>query len=268
MQRFLTTLFLVPLALAAVFLLPARWFLLFVLLFVDLTALELIRIGRGQAPGAPLRALLVLIPLTIIALAAALRGEPNLPIDGALLVSVLLLPAAGLLLLFGRTPVAESLTGLGVLTFGTLYLAVPGAVIAELQRSDPWLVVLLIVVVAANDTLAFWIGSRFGRRKLSPRVSPGKSWEGAVAGFLGGVIAAAAWAFFVRGEVTPGWIVLGAAMAVMGQCGDLLESMLKRGAGVKDSGRLLPGHGGLLDRIDALLLAAPTLWAGMRILEP
>ncbi len=193
MQRLVTLLFLVPLALAAVFLLPERWFLLFVILFLDLTALELVRIGRVQAPGAPLRALLLLVPLAIVVLAAALNGSPGWPADGAMVLALLLAPGTALILLFGRTPVEQSLVGLGLLVFGTLYLAVPGAAVWELQRRDPWLVVLVIAVVAANDSLAFWIGSRFGRHKMSPRISPKKSWEGAVAGFAGGLAAAGVW---------------------------------------------------------------------------
>lgn len=268
MRRFVTLLFLVPLALAAVFLLPERWFLLFVILFLDLTALELVRIGRVQAPGAPLRALLLLVPLAVVVLAAALNGSPGWPADGAMILALVLAPGTALILLFGRTPAEQSLLGLGLLVFGTLYLAVPGAAVWELQRRDPWLVVLVIAVVAVNDSLAFWIGSRFGRHKMSPRISPKKSWEGAVAGFAGGLAAAAVWAGYVHGQVTVRWLFLGALLAAAGQCGDLVESMLKRGAGVKDSGRLLPGHGGLLDRIDALLLAAPTLLVGLWFLDP
>lgn len=267
MQRFVTVLCLLPLALAAVFLLSGRWFLLFVILFLDLTALELVRIGRVHAPGAPLRSLLVLVPVALIALTTGLGGAAPWLADGALLLALGLAPVAALILLFGRTPMEESLAGLGLLVFGTLYLAAPGAAIWELQRRDPWLVVLVMAVVAANDSLAFWVGSRFGRHRMSPRISPKKSWEGAVAGFFGGLAAVALWAVFVEGEVTLRWLILGAAMAAAGQCGDLVESMLKRGAGIKDSGALLPGHGGLLDRIDALLLAAPALLVGLWLVE-
>ncbi len=109
------------------------------------------------------------------------------------------------------------------------------------------------------DTLGYFVGLAWGRRRLCPEVSPQKSWEGALAG-LGGSLAAAAVANRWLQWSTVGWVSLGLATGVAAQLGDLLESALKRHAGVKDSGDLIPGHGGVLDRFDSLLLVAPAVY--------
>ena len=100
---------------------------------------------------------------------------------------------------------------------------------------------------------------------MAPVVSPKKSWEGAAASFVVAVVAAAVWDFYRRGALEPGLLAAAAVTAVAAQIGDLVESMIKRSSGVKDSGNVLPGHGGMLDRIDAMLFAAPvllfSLWA-------
>lgn len=127
------------------------------------------------------------------------------------------------------------------------------------------LLVLLIVCVTFGDTAAFYVGSAIGRRRLAPALSPKKSWEGAVGGLaasVAGAVLASAW-FFQRLSVGHA-LVLGVLLGALGILGDLSESMVKRAVGAKDSSRLLPGHGGLLDRMDSLLLAAPALWAYWR----
>jgi phosphatidate cytidylyltransferase len=148
-----------------------------------------------------------------------------------------------------------------LLGHATLALAMPGGI-------GPASVGLALAAAFGGDTAAYYAGKRFGRRKLYPSVSPGKTWEGAVAGVLGTVLAMA----IVRALLLP-WlpwrhvVALGVLAAVVGQLGDLCESLLKRGAGVKDSGSLLPGHGGLLDRLDSLLFVAPLVYYYLRALE-
>ncbi|HEY4592464.1 MAG TPA: phosphatidate cytidylyltransferase, partial [Thermoanaerobaculia bacterium] len=109
----------------------------------------------------------------------------------------------------------------------------------------------------------YYVGSRVGRHKMAPDISPKKSWEGAVASFVVAVAAAAVWDVCRRGSVEPGVMAAAAGTAVAAQIGDLVESMIKRGSGVKDSGSILPGHGGVLDRMDAMLFAAPVLLLGL-----
>lgn len=123
------------------------------------------------------------------------------------------------------------------------------------------LVFLLFFVVWSSDMAAYYVGSTLGRRPLAPRVSPKKTIEGAVGGLLGSLAAAfVARAWFMNRLEVRDCVVLGAALGGIGILGDLVESMLKRGAGVKDSAALVPGHGGILDRVDSLLYAAPVLY--------
>lgn len=123
------------------------------------------------------------------------------------------------------------------------------------------LIFLLFLCVMLADTAAYYVGSAIGRRKMAPRLSPKKSWEGAVAAIV--VSIGAAWlavVWFYPELPLKHALIIGALLGPAGICGDLVESVLKRSAGVKDSGRLLPGHGGLLDRTDSLLFAAPVLY--------
>ena len=130
------------------------------------------------------------------------------------------------------------------------------------------LVTLLIAAIVLSDTGAYFVGRAIGRHKLAPRISPNKTWEGAIGGVIATVIGMVA-AWYIDGStearVLPGWslweyIATGGLLAIAGQIGDLVESMMKRDAGVKDSGNLLPGHGGILDRCDGFLFAGPVLY--------
>ena len=148
------------------------------------------------------------------------------------------------------------------------WVALTGAWVAlvALQARSPWLVLAAMAVVWIADTAAYFAGRAFGRHKLAPRVSPGKTWEGV----YGALAAVAVYALALvpladaagrSGPVSPMavgvWVVFALALVALSVEGDLFESLLKRNADVKDSGRLLPGHGGVLDRIDALLAAMP-----------
>jgi phosphatidate cytidylyltransferase len=150
------------------------------------------------------------------------------------------------------------------------------------QWAGSFLILYLLLVVWAGDIFAYFVGRSMGRHLMAPRVSPKKTWEGAVASMIaslaiGGVLFSYSaristtllqWGLIERrdgmfGLETPALVpvlLLTAGLNIAAQLGDLVESLIKRGAGVKDSGSILPGHGGLLDRIDALLLAAPVLW--------
>ncbi len=123
----------------------------------------------------------------------------------------------------------------------------------------PALFLWTVGVIWANDVAAYLIGSRWGRGGLVPSLSPNKSWQGAAAGLAGGLIVGAIGGAFLGSPVS--YVLAGIAVAAAGQLGDLFESMIKRAAGVKDSGDLFPGHGGALDRIDSLLFAFPVVFA-------
>jgi len=153
---------------------------------------------------------------------------------------------------------------------GLALLAIP---ILREQSNGPSLVVFLLFVVWAGDIVALYVGRAWGERKLAPSISPNKTWAGAIGSVLGSVLVTAGlyglsvelakWNFTklsFADEMWWYWLVMAAVVNIAAQVGDLAESALKRSAGMKDSGSLLPGHGGVLDRIDALLLAAPVLW--------
>ncbi len=265
MQRLLTAAVLTPLALAALFLLPHPWWFVFEAILVEAAVWEYIAMVRARAPRAPLRALLLFVPLAAVAMSASMNGgfvaERHLLVAGALMSIGL-----GTLLLLSRTPLEDSIPALGILGFGIPYFAVPIASLHHLQRADPWLVFLLMAIVWLGDTAAYYIGSRIGRHRMAPVISPKKSWEGAAAGFVVSLIAAAVWSVWRLEELDPALLVVAAATAAAAQVGDLVESMIKRGVGVKDSGSVLPGHGGVLDRLDAMLFAAPVLLIGLWLL--
>ncbi|MGH9841811.1 MAG: phosphatidate cytidylyltransferase, partial [Blastocatellia bacterium] len=159
---------------------------------------------------------------------------------------------------------SEMLPTAAVRVFGVLYIAVLGGYIIAIRVIDspipnlaPKLLTLFFIVVFAGDTGAYYTGRTMGRNKLAPKVSPGKTVEGAIGGLLGSVIAAliAHFTFFPELQIVHA-VPLALVMGFLGITGDLCESMLKRGAKAKDAGKLIPGHGGLLDRLDSMLFNA------------
>ncbi|PID90624.1 MAG: hypothetical protein CSA97_01970 [Bacteroidetes bacterium] len=149
----------------------------------------------------------------------------------------------------------------GVGLLGLLYLLVPCVLAMALAGVNRGYLAMVLVGVWSNDVGAYLVGSAIGRHKMFPSVSPKKSWEG----FAGGVVCAVLVSVFLgpwftqRGEVYA-WVLFGVAISLAAVVGDLFESRLKRTVGVKDSGRFLPGHGGVLDRVDAMLLALPVAY--------
>ena len=167
---------------------------------------------------------------------------------------------------FWQTPVVRGLVGLLILA--ATWLSV---VFLKTLPGGAWLVILLIVGVAAADIGAYFFGRRFGRHKLAPAVSPGKTWEG----MWGGVFAVIVVTVIVWQSLPPSLahlrvsalIMLGLSLAAASVLGDLTISMVKRTSGVKDSSGLLPGHGGVLDRIDSICGAAPVLALGLILVD-
>jgi phosphatidate cytidylyltransferase len=170
-------------------------------------------------------------------------------------------------------------------SFAFGYIAVPMALLVEIRQQPAgaiWTIYTLLVVWA-GDIFAYFVGKFLGRHRMSPRISPKKTWEGAVASIVASVIIGTLWIqhqpgispkllrFGLIGRPDGMWgleqpqllpiILLSALVNIAAQLGDLVESLIKRGAGVKDSGTILPGHGGMLDRIDAMLFAVPVVWA-------
>jgi phosphatidate cytidylyltransferase len=161
-----------------------------------------------------------------------------------------------------RRPLVEGLPAAGISASGLILVAFPLSFAIPLHAANgqgPALLLFALVIVWVGDTAAYFVGRAIGKRPFAPHLSPKKTWEGAVAGFLGSILGAFAFMPWVN---VPLIHLLGMAALgnVAGQVGDLLESGYKRSAGIKDSGTLLPGHGGVLDRIDALILAIPVVW--------
>ena len=176
-----------------------------------------------------------------------------------------------------RSPIHQILADTSFSFFGLMYVIYPMALAPLLlaQENGPALLIFLMVVVWAGDITALYVGRSIGRHKMAALLSPKKTWEGAAGSVVGSMLAGlaviglGAW-MNGRGNSTllypqPWWYwaLLSVPLNVSAQIGDLLESAIKRGAGVKDSGSLLPGHGGFLDRVDALLLALPVLWCAL-----
>jgi phosphatidate cytidylyltransferase len=270
MKRLLTAAVGVPLALLATFRLPAFGFLLLVAVVVTWAAVEYVRLARHYAPRAPLGVLTVLVPAASVVLWWILREHAGgAPLDsrhlGLPLLGVLLVLGVGLgsLVLLARTPIEEAVPALGILSFGLPYFVAPIVALVLLQQVDPWLLFLLYAIVWLGDTAAFYVGTAWGRRRFAPVVSPKKSWEGALAGLAAGLLSTLIWSLWRLDRLDWALLAVAAVTAVAAQIGDLVESLIKRGAGVKDSGHTLPGHGGLLDRMDAMLFAAPVFLLGL-----
>jgi phosphatidate cytidylyltransferase len=206
------------------------------------------------------------------ALACVAVGIPGLPVEIALAGTTLGLAAVSLATFMNKTasPNETDVTGAlqtaAISAFAPLYIGVPlGLLAATRWTLGREATLLLIVTVAISDTFQYYSGRSFGRRLLAPLVSPKKTIEGAVGGFAGAMISMAVighWWLPLMG--LPARLALGFAVAAVGIVGDLFESLLKRSAGMKDASAIIPGHGGVLDRIDALLFAAPVYYVFVR----
>ncbi len=160
---------------------------------------------------------------------------------------------------------------LGKHLLGLFYIGLPIIFLYSLANPDsvytPNRVFGLLWLIWTNDSCAYIVGSRLGKTKLFERISPKKTWEGAIGGAIGAMLMAWALAQFFPAYNLAQWLVLALLASVIGTLGDLVESMLKRNAGVKDSGNLLPGHGGLLDRFDSFIFVLPFAWLAVLLLE-
>ena len=267
-RRVLTAAILLPLALAVVFFTPGTVaFAVFLGVFL-LSAVEFRSIARHTVPSAPLGSLLILTVLASIAGFLLVRGDRDVPAWWLLTAASAIAVVAGCTTLLARTEVRDGLAAMGILAFAIPYFAIPPVGLYWLQALDPWLLLALLAIVWLGDTAAWAIGKAIGRHKLAPRVSPKKTWEGTSAGLAAAVAAMAVWSLLRLGELRLELLAVAAVTSVAAQLGDLVESVIKRGAGVKDSSNLLPGHGGFFDRLDALLLATPVYVVGLQAVGP
>lgn len=287
MKRVLTAVVLIPIVLAIVFKAPLWVFAAMTGLFALLAAYEYLNIARKLDPGVPRLAGLAQSALIFGLLVLALRSNLERTAVSAAAATAVLLLLFPLVILAYQMRLADfrsAVLSSALVTFVVPYIVIPFACLVMIRSySSGWFfVVLLFFLVWSGDIFAYYVGKNFGKRLIAPGISPKKTWAGAIASVVGS--AAVAWlvsAFAPRIEgwlhaagiltsasvfgspaslqAPPWWVplVLAVVINVFAQLGDLAESMLKRAAGVKDSGNLLPGHGGVLDRVDALLFAAP-----------
>jgi phosphatidate cytidylyltransferase len=285
MKRVLTAAVLIPIVLLVIFKAPMWGFILVVGFFGTLAAYEFLRLVR-----VPPRFLSIALLLVVTGFASeATLYYPELTSSARSVATlgsyaVLLAPFIMLSLALNEDDVAAGLRYAVFATFAFAYTMLPMHSLVEIRAMEwgmGWFfLVLLFAVVWSGDIFAYYVGKSIGRHKLAPRVSPGKTWEGAVASVVGASLVAAGLAYVASPlqqwiservvlerlydgstaiSAAPVWMTVLAAMLlnIAAQLGDLAESMVKRAAGAKDSGTLFPGHGGVLDRIDALLFAAP-----------
>jgi len=196
---------------------------------------------------------------SIIRLSDLLDRSPKVTLEFVLFGFVF---GVALIALGSRRSLTEVLPSISVSAAGLVFVVLPFSAVIRLHGVDilgPQLLLFTVVMVWVGDTAAYFVGRSIGRWKMAPQISPNKTWEGAIANFLGALFVAAIFGYWMK--LQPAHMLAMAAVAsVAGQIGDLFESAWKRSAGVKDSGSILPGHGGMLDRVDALILAAPAVW--------
>jgi phosphatidate cytidylyltransferase len=300
-KRVLTAVILIPLVILALFKAPLWLFTLLVLGVALLAAQEYLNIAAATG-FKPFRALGYLFLLCLFvacgAFVANITGSgaafmASFSIVAALaLLAVLVCPFVFMIVGLRREPLSAALGDASVSFFLMPYVGFTlfGLPMLRSYENGAMFILFIMLTVWVGDTAAFYVGRAFGRHKLAPRVSPGKSWEGSIASVVAAVVVAILlfryltpiWrglhsihlvsvsAYYMRSLANarpdfpraPWWAAAAFALCVnvAAQLGDLVESALKRGAGLKDSGTLLPGHGGVLDRIDALLFAIPTGW--------
>ncbi|HMF74353.1 MAG TPA: phosphatidate cytidylyltransferase [Bryobacteraceae bacterium] len=178
------------------------------------------------------------------------------------LIGVSLLAVCAFVAAFRHDDLRGVLPQIAATFFGAFYTFAPWRFSIDLRQISHHLLLFALAINWAGDTAAYYAGRRFGKHKLAPIVSPGKSWEGAAASVAGSVLFGVVYLeYFFKGLSWWQIVILAVAGNIAGQFGDLAESAIKRGAGLKDSGSLLPGHGGMLDRVDSSLFTLPIVYA-------
>lgn len=245
-------------------LLTEGWgFTLLCMIFAVPAMLEFMKMTKGNSGVSPLVAALDMCMALLIVPVMYLFNSLTQLLWPTLIILGILMLARGVAQLYVKAP--NPVNDFALSVAGICYVAVPlFAAITYMLVENPYMLLLMFVMIWLNDTGAFLVGSAIGSHRLCERLSPKKSWEGFWGGVcfsvLAGVLAATVWP---GSSVFNGYVWyyagMGVVVSLFATWGDLFESMIKRTVGVKDSGKLLPGHGGMLDRIDSLLFVAPAL---------
>jgi phosphatidate cytidylyltransferase len=288
LKRVLTAVVLIPIVLVLVLRAPVPVLALVAGLVALLTVKELLKLSEAYGIQ-PLR-WPTYIYVGLFFLLLAINPGNNTPLlstasfSHAAIFAAALAPFLFLTIAMGRADLKSAFPAALVSTFSFAYLALPLGFLVQLREQwmGAFLLLYLLLLVWAADIFAYFVGKSIGRHHMSPRISPNKTWEGAAASLVASVgVGLLLYRYaqpislallnahliqqrdgYFGGQPLPLWPVfwISVVLNIATQLGDLVESLIKRGAGVKDSGSLLPGHGGMLDRIDALLFATPVLW--------
>jgi phosphatidate cytidylyltransferase len=297
LKRIATAVVLIPIVLALTLRAPVWAVAAVVALVALLTIHEFLKLTESYGVQ-PLRLpTYIFTGLFFLLLAICAGGETPLLSTGKFLTGMgfaaALAPFLFLTIAMRRADLRTGYPAAAAAAFGFAYIALPMAMLVQLRQqwAGAFYLLYLLLVVWAGDIFAYFVGKSIGRHLMAPRISPKKTWEGAAASVVASV--AVGWALFAHAEQISSAllrvglitrrdglfgleqpamlpiILLTIILNIAAQLGDLVESLIKRGAGVKDSGAILPGHGGMLDRIDALLFAAPVLWvyAAWRVMQ-
>jgi phosphatidate cytidylyltransferase len=297
LKRILTAVVLIPMVLLLVLRAPVPVLALVAALVALLTVQELLNLAEASGIR-PLRWPTYIFVGLFFLLLTINPGSGQPLLSTAIFVysagfAAAMAPFVFLTIAMRRVNLSSSFPAAMVSAFAFAYIALPLGFLVQLreQWSGAFLVLYLLLLVWAGDIFAYFVGRSLGRHLMSPRISPKKTWEGALASLLASLVVGMLLynyalpistallnthlierrdGFFAlqKPPLAP-TLLLSAAINIAAQLGDLVESLIKRGAGVKDSGTILPGHGGMLDRIDALLFAAPVLWyyAAWRVMQ-
>ena len=262
--RELTAVILAPVAIWAVGWAPTMVYDLFIAAVAGLALYEFLILGRRKGYEIPVILCIVLMLFMIAAFVVE-----QVSVEMGVFAALLVIPAS---YVFSRNSIEEALPSSAIAVLATLYIGMLGGSLIRLRNDyhalGPKLVFFLLLVVWLGDAGAYYVGKRFGKTKLSPRVSPKKTVEGLAGGVAMSVITAVIIHYtFFREMPLVHAILSGAILSVTGVIGDLAESMWKRSAAVKDSGTLLPAHGGFLDRFDSIVFTAPILYTYWHVLQ-
>jgi phosphatidate cytidylyltransferase len=296
LKRVLTAVVLIPIVLVLVLRAPVPVLALVAALVALLAVQELLKLSDAYGMRPFRWPTYIFVGLFFLFLALNPPSKPVL--DTAIFIYTIgfaaaLAPFVFLLVGTRRVELSSGFPAAAACVFAFVYIALPLAFLVQIRQqwSGAFMLLYLLLVVWAGDIFAFFVGRSLGRHLMSPRISPKKTWEGALASLIASLVVGTLlynYALPISSALLsahlierrdgyfalqnpPLWttLLLSAAINIAAQLGDLVESLIKRGAGVKDSGGILPGHGGMLDRIDALLFAAPVLWyyAAWRVMQ-
>lgn len=258
MQRIISAAILLPVVVGTIWLLPPIGTLFIAVVALVAAFFEYVTIAERLGAG-----VYAVVSLIATLAAAVAMVTPGVPLDIVLISALIVI--GGMAVGIGQ-PDAARLREVAASVFPIVYLGVPiGSLVAVRAEVGREAVMMLIAVIVLSDTGQYYAGRSFGRHALAPTISPKKTVEGVVGGFVAGAVGAVIVGRFWLPTIAPLELaLLGAALVALGIVGDLFESLLKRSAGVKDSSHLIPGHGGILDRIDSWLFAAPVFYVFLR----